>query len=347
MTIQAGIIGASGYTGSELLRLLAEHSDVSITYISSRTLAGQPVSAQHPGLRGWHEWIYKPHDPAAMAGSCDVVFAAVPHGAAMELAPELVGRGCRLIDLGTDFRFRNTTTYEEWYHIPHTQPEYSRQAAYGLPELFRAQIAGARLVGNPGCYPTGALLALAPLVQHGLADLESLVVTSMSGVSGAGATPKPMYHFPDCTENVQAYGTAGHRHTPEIEQGLSELAGQPVRIVFTPHLVPMSRGILTTAVCRAAATTDTAALTDLYNQVYGGEPFVVVHGPDTLPQTKAVWGSNFCHLSVRYDARTGRIIAQSAIDNLVKGAAGQAVQNMNILFGFPETTGLSMPGLMP
>lgn len=347
--IKVGIVGASGYTGNELLRLLGEHPDVQLEYLASRTLAGRSVATEQVAMAGWADWYYEELDPVAMAERCDVVFTAVPHGAAMQLAPPIIGAGKSLIDLGTDFRFRNVRVYEEWYGLNHTQPELSRTAAYGLPELFRDSIKGAQVVGNPGCYPTSTLLALAPLAQEGAIHMTDIIVNSMSGVSGAGATPKAMYHFPDCTENVQAYGTAGHRHTPEIEEGLGVLAkSDHVRVSFTPHLVPMSRGIFTTVVCRPVdANWTSASLTEMYKAFYQGEPFVIVLGEDRLPQTKAVWGSNFCHLAVRFDGRMGRIVIQSVIDNLVKGAAGQAVQNMNLLFGLPEATGLFAPGIMP
>ncbi|MGI6081647.1 MAG: N-acetyl-gamma-glutamyl-phosphate reductase [Limnochordia bacterium] len=347
--IRVGIVGASGYTGSELIRLLGQHPHVRLECLASRTLGGQAVATHQPSMAGWASWDYESLDVADMAQRCDVIFTAVPHGAAMEPAAIALAAGKRLIDLGTDFRFRDLTVYEHWYKIPHVQRELNKEAVYGLPELFRESIAQARLVANPGCYPTSALLALAPLARHGDLDTSSIVINSVSGVSGAGATPKPMYHFPDCTENVQAYGTATHRHTPEIEQGIAALTSdKDVRVSFTPHLVPMSRGILTTAVCSLRSSHWTnASLNDLYEEFYRQEPFVVVLGTDRLPQTKAVWGSNYCHLSVRFDERTNRAVIQATIDNLVKGAAGQAVQNMNLLFGLPETTGLSSPGLMP
>lgn len=348
--IKVGIVGASGYAGNELLRLLGGHPRVQVEYLASRTLAGRRVGDEQPALAGWATWSYEELDIDAMAKRCDVIFTAVPHGAAMELAPPVLAAGGRLIDLGTDFRFRDVKVYEEWYGVSHTQAELSRNAAYGLPELFRANIRGAKVVGNPGCYPTSALLALAPLVSQGLVHTSDIVINSMSGVSGAGATPKPMYHFPDCTENAQAYGTASHRHTPEIEQGISLLSGKAeVALSFTPHLVPMSRGILTTASCKPLdpTTWDTESLTELYQEFYRDEAFVVVLATDSLPRTKAVWGSNMVHVAVRYDHRVNRVIIQAAIDNLVKGAAGQAVQNMNLLFGLGETTGLSAPGLMP
>lgn len=347
--IRVGIVGASGYTGNELLRLLAGHPHVKIECLVSRSLAGRAVADEQPAMAGWAQWQYEDLNPADLAERCDVVFTAVPHGAAMELAPPVVGAGKRFIDLGTDFRFRDTTVYEKWYKLNHTQPEMSATAAYGLPELFRAQVKGAKVVGNPGCYPTASLLSVAPLVVAQAIAVDNVVITAMSGVSGAGVTPKPMYHFPDCTENVQAYGTTTHRHTPEIEQGISLLAGgKSAGVVFTPHLVPMSRGILATAVCTPLTNSwTTDALIKLYQDFYAQEPFVTVLGAERLPQTKAVWGSNFCQVTVRYDARVNRIIAQSAIDNLVKGAAGQAIQNMNILFGLDEKTGLFHPGLTP
>ena len=347
--IKVGIVGATGYTGNELLRLLAGHPHVTVECLASRSLGGKAVADEQPAMAGWATWRYEPLNVVDMAERCDVIFTAVPHGAAMDPAEVIMAAGKKLIDLGTDFRFRDVKVYEEWYKLPHTQPKLNAEAVYGLPELFREAIPGASIVANPGCYPTSALLALAPLARQQALDTSSIVINSVSGVSGAGAKPGAMYHFPDCTENVQAYGTATHRHTPEIEQGLAMLSGEEgIHLSFTPHLVPMSRGILTTAVCKLRDpnwTTET--LTDLYREFYGDERFVVVLGTDRLPKTKAVWGSNFCHIAVRMDRRTGRILVQSVIDNLVKGAAGQAVQNMNLLCGFAEDTGLMVPGLMP
>ncbi|HHW09214.1 MAG TPA: N-acetyl-gamma-glutamyl-phosphate reductase [Firmicutes bacterium] len=347
--IKAGIIGASGYTGSELLRWLGQHPQVKVEFLSSRTLGGKKLADVHPQWAGWAPWSYEPQDLAAMARRCDVVFAAVPNGASMELARTFVEADCYYIDLSADFRLRDIKVYEQWYKQAHTAPDLNAKAAYGLPELFREEIKKAKLIGKPGCFPTGALLALAPLAAHKLIDMSQIIINAMTGVSGAGATPKPNFHFPHCTENVQAYATVGHRHTPEIEQGLQLLSGSgAVQVTFIPHLVPMSRGILTTVVCRPLADDwTTAALIDLFRQYYAGEPFVVVLGEDRLPQTKAVAGSNFCHVTVRYDRRVGRIIVQSALDNLVKGSSGQAVQSMNALFGLPETEGLMVPGLLP
>ncbi|HHT27006.1 MAG TPA: N-acetyl-gamma-glutamyl-phosphate reductase [Firmicutes bacterium] len=347
--IKVGIVGASGYTGNELIRLLAAHPHAQLECLVSRSLAGRSVAQEQPALAGWAVWQYEDLDPAALAQRCDVVFTAVPHGAAMELAPPILQAGGKFIDLGTDFRFRNTDVYEQWYKTKHTQADLSHKAAYGLPELFRESIKTAHVVGNPGCYPTATLLAVGPLAKNRLIAVNDIIVNAVSGVSGAGATPKAMYHFPNCTENTQAYGTTTHRHTPEMEQGVAALAGgEPARVLFTPHLVPMGRGILSTVVVKPLQSDwTTERLTELYQDFYQSEPFVLVLGTDQLPQTKAVWGSNYCHIAVRYDSRSRRIVIQSVIDNLVKGAAGQAIQNMNLLFGLDETTGLNHPGILP
>lgn len=345
--MKVGIVGTSGYAGSELLRLLAAHPQAKVEYIASTSKVGQSVGEVLPSFLGIYDLVFEPVDAKEMASRCDVIFTATPHGVAMELAEEILGGGAVLIDIGSDFRFRDAQTYEAWYKHRHTQPELAAEAVYGLVELFRDQVAKAQLIANPGCYPTSTLLALAPLVASGWIDLKSIVVTSISGVSGAGAAPKPMYHFPHCVENVQAYGYPGHRHTPEIEQGIALLAGQEVPpITFSPHLAPMSRGILTHASAMAAVDLDQEALVELYRQYYEGAPFVRLL-TDRLPDTKSVTGTNFCDLAPRYDARTGRITVTSVIDNLVKGAAGQAIQNMNLRFGLPETAGLWGPALTP
>lgn len=345
--MRVGIVGTSGYAGSELLRLLSAHPVAEVVYVASTSKVGSKVSEALPAFAGVVDLAFEPVDGAALGERCDVVFTAAPHGAAMQLAGEILEKGAVVIDVGSDFRFRDPAVYEEWYEKPHVRPDLAAGAVYGLPELFGDDVKAARLISNPGCYPTSALLALAPLAVHRLIDMESIVVCSMSGVSGAGATPKPMYHFPDCVENVQAYGMPGHRHTPEIEQGLAKLLGEAVPpISFTPHLIPMSRGILTHVNARAVRPLDEGELVEVYRSFYSGKPFVRVLS-DRLAQTKAVRGSNFCDLSPRVDRRSGRIVVASAIDNLVKGAAGQAVQNMNLRFGLGETEGLWTPGIMP
>lgn len=351
MTVRVGIVGGTGYAGGELLRIISQHPHAQVTYAASRTQVGQAVAASHPGLNGFTDLAYETVDTEAMASRCDVAFLAVPHGASMALAAELVPRGVKVIDIGTDFRFRDPAEYQQWYGIQHEQVHLLAEAVYGLPELYRDKVRGARLVGNPGCYPTSVLLGIAPFVHVGCIDTSSVVVSAMSGVSGAGSTPKQMYHFPECTENVQAYGVPGHRHTGEMEQGIRDLlsarGGGEVCVSFVPHLVPMSRGILATLNLRLTQPLTTHDALEIMRKFYRGEPFVRVLGEDRLPQTKAVLGSNFCDVTARVDARSGRLIVLSAIDNLVKGAAGQAVQNMNLMFGLDEIAGLRAPGLYP
>jgi len=338
--IKVGIVGTSGYAGSELLRLLQGHPEAEVAYVASTSKVGQKVSEALPGFAGVVDLVFEPVDPQAMAKRCDVVFTATPHGVAMGLAQEILAGGAVLIDIGSDFRFPDPQIYEAWYGQAHTAPELLPRAVYGLVELFREQIRRADLIANPGCYPTSALLALAPLAATDQVELDRVVICSMSGVSGAGATPKPMYHFPDCVENVQAYGMPRHRHTPEIEQGLARLLGRAVPpLSFTPHLIPMSRGIMTHVNVQAKAALTQEDLVALYRDFYKDAPFVRVLG-DRLPQTKLVAGSNFCDLAPRYDARTGRVLVASVVDNLVKGAAGQAIQNMNVRFGLDEKMGL-------
>lgn len=345
--MKVGIVGTSGYAGGELLRLLASHPEATVEYVASTSKVGQKVAEVFPSLLGIYDLVFEPVDAKAMARRCDVVFTATPHGVAMQLAEELLDGGAVLIDIGSDFRFTDSSVYEAWYKTEHTQPQLAKEAVYGLVELFRDSVKEARLIANPGCYPTSALLALAPLAVHGWIDLDTVVITSMSGVSGAGATPKPMYHFPHCVENVQAYGYPGHRHTPEIEQGLGLLLGKEVPpITFSPHLVPMSRGILTHVSARATADVGAEGLVEGYREFYKASPFVRVLS-ERLPDTKSVAGTNFCDLAPRYDPRSRRIVVTSVIDNLVKGAAGQAIQNMNVRFGLAETTGLWSPGFTP
>lgn len=347
--IRVGIVGSSGYAGGELLRLLLNHPGVEIAYVASRTHAGKDVGEVIGALRG-AALRFQPLDPEAMGRNCDVVFTAVPHGASMALAPDLRWAGCRLIDIGSDFRFRDAAVYEKWYGVKHTCPELAAESAYGLPELFREEIAQAAVVGNPGCYPTSVTLALAPLVKAGLIDVSCIVATSLSGASGAGAEPRQNLHLPEATENAQAYGLPGHRHTPEIEMALERFAPQKAagaRVTFAPHLVPMSRGILSTLVLAPLRETSTEELLDIYNQAYGAEPFIEVLGQSALPRTKDVWGTNRVHLTARWVGHSGRIAAQCAIDNLGKGAAGQAVQNMNLMFGLDETAGLQATAVFP
>jgi N-acetyl-gamma-glutamyl-phosphate reductase len=340
------VIGASGYTGVELLRLLAGHPQVELSCVTSRQYAGQAVGAVFPSLQGVVERSFEDVEPGALAGRADLVLTAVPHQAAMGLVPTLLESGCRVVDLSADFRIRDRVVYEEWYQ-QHTAPQLLTEAVYGLPELFREGIAQARLVANPGCYPTSVALALAPLLEKRLIDTSSLIVDSKSGTSGAGRGAKTGSLFCEVDEGFKAYGLPRHRHTPEIEQSLSRLASEPVVISFTPHLLPVNRGILSTcyAGLRGAATQD--ELHRLYCERYVDEPFVRVLPQGQLPNINQVRGSNFCDLGLCLDERTGRVVVLAAIDNLVKGAAGQALQNMNLLLGLDEGAGLGVLPVFP
>lgn len=340
--IRAGLAGATGYVGVELLRLLSRHPGVRVTALTADTTAGQPMEALYGHLAGLVDLTPGATTAAAFEG-CDIVLTALPHGASAGLAGELHDAGLRVIDLGADFRLQDADVYEAWYGLEHPRKDLLPQAVYGLPELYRDRIRNATLVANPGCYPTSAALALAPLVRHGLADLDLLILDSKSGVSGAGRKPALASHFCEVEGSLAAYAVAGaHRHTPEIEQTLSDLAGRPVTVTFTPHLVPMNRGILTTAYTR----TSTTDLATLYVEFYRGEPFVQIR-TDALPATAQVAGSNRCHVAPRHDRRTGRATVVAVLDNLVKGAAGQAVQNLNLMFGLEETAGLDLMPLYP
>ncbi len=272
---------------------------------------------------------------------------AVPHRVAMELVPQILKQGLRVIDFSADYRLRDVDTYEAWYHTQHTSPELTKEAVYGLPERYRDAIRTARLIANPGCYPTSAILATLPLLNSTVVELDSLIIDAKSGISGAGPKPKETTHYPNRDANFVAYNLGMHRHTPEIEQELGAMLNEPIRVTFSPHLVPMTRGILSTVYARLTQEMSTEAVSELYTQFYANEPFVRVLPPGEYPQTKAVMGSNYCDVGLEVDTRTRRVIAMAAIDNLGKGAAGAAVQNLNLMFGFDETAGLKVPGLMP
>ena len=340
MTIRVGIAGATGYAGVELIRLLALHPEVEVAVAGTESYQGQHLAGVYPHLGGRVELVGQEATPEVLA-ACDVVFTSLPHGLTMALAPAVLAAGRRLIDLGADFRLRDVSLYQQWYKTEHTAPDLMAEAVYGLPELYREQIRGARLVGNPGCYPTACALAAAPLLKAGIVETAGIIFDAKSGVSGAGRGVNLGVHFSEVNENFKAYNIAGtHRHTPEIEQTLSDLAGEPVVVSFTPHLVPMTRGILATGYFTLKTGRTTEQLVDLFREFYAGEPFVRVRPAGDLPMTKQVWGSNYCDIGLRVDPRTGRVLVISVIDNLVKGAAGQAIQNMNLLFGLPETAGL-------
>ncbi len=355
--VKVSVVGATGYAGAELVRLLSRHPRVRVVQVTSESRSGQRLDAVYPhfaALGGGPASDAASGEAAleetaaAAASGADAVFLALPHGVAMHLAPELLEAGARVIDLGADFRLRDAAVYREWYGHEHAAPHLLEEAVYGLPELGREEIPGARLVANPGCYPTATLLALAPALRSGIARAEGIVVDAKSGVSGAGRSPSLKVHFGEVNENLRPYNLAGaHRHTPEIEQEAARAAGVPVTLSFNPHLVPMTRGILST--CYLTLTEDRPAeeLVDLYRDFYRDEPFVHVLEAGRLPETKYAWGSNHCFLGLAVDRRAGRLVVCAALDNLVKGAAGQAVQNLNLIFGLGETAGLDFAGIYP
>jgi N-acetyl-gamma-glutamyl-phosphate reductase len=348
--IRVAVAGASGYMGAELLRLLLTHPRVALTGVTSERLAGEPLAQAYPHLRGLTDLPFHDLDAGWLADVAEVVFLALPHMESQRAVPVLRGRGCKIIDLSADYRLRDPQDYVTWYKAPHIDPAGLAEAVYGLPELHRKAIAGTSLVASPGCYATGAILGTAPLVKNGLARLDGIVIDGKSGVTGAGAQGRkidPMYLYTEANENLQAYAIASHRHTPEIEQELSALAGTPVRVSFTPHLVPLNRGLLTTASVPLASALATADLLRVYRDFYAGESFVRVLGEGERPTTRHVTGSNYCDVTVVADPRTGRAVCVSAIDNLGKGGSANGVQNLNVLFGWNERTGLDAPPVYP
>ncbi|MBI3016084.1 MAG: N-acetyl-gamma-glutamyl-phosphate reductase [Candidatus Tectomicrobia bacterium] len=345
--LKVAIAGASGYTGAELLRLLWSHPRVKVTHATADRYAGQVISRTFPSLQGYFDGSFTSLDDLKATNDCDLVFVALPHKTAMGVIPGLLDQGKKVVDLSADFRLRDPGLYEEWYGITHSFPGLLGSAVYGLPEVYRREIHSAVLVANPGCYPTGAILALLPVLGCGVIREDSIVIDAKSGVSGAGRQVDLAYLFGECNESVRAYGLGRHRHTPEIEQELSVRAGGPVRVSFTPHLIPMTRGILTTAYASLTGSADESAMLGLYQKQYASEPFVRVRESGQFPATKDTLGSNFCDVGIYVDRRVGRLIVVSALDNLVKGAAGQAIQNMNLMFGFDEREGLEGAGLFP
>jgi N-acetyl-gamma-glutamyl-phosphate reductase len=346
--VRASVIGASGYGGAEAVRLLATHPEVRLVHVTAETQRDQPIAALYPNLRGFVDLITEPLDPVAIGKDSEIVIISLPSGKAMEVVPELLERGARVIDVAADFRLKDPAQYPIWYKVTHTAPRYLAEAVYGLPELHRDAIRTARLVANPGCYPAAALIALAPLVRASIIRPEGIVIDAKSGVSGAGRGGRSGgYAFADTNEDVRAYSVPGHNHTAEIEQELTGQAGRQVRVTLVPHLIPITRGILVTAYAPLARPLGTEEAVAAYRDAFAAEPFVRVLPADALPQTKATAGSNYCDVTVRVDSRAGVAVAIAAIDNLGKGAAGQAVQNLNLMLGFPETTGLRVPALYP
>jgi len=342
--IKVGVIGGTGYTGVELLRLLAVHPEVSLSVITSRAEAGKKVADMFPSLRG-HVTLNFTEPEAKRLAECDVVFSATPNGVAMSHARELLAAGTRLIDLAADFRLKDAGAWERWYKMPHACPELLSEAVYGLPEVNRDSIRKAHLVANPGCYPTAVQLGFLPLVENGLIDAEHLIADAKSGVSGAGRKAETHILFSEAADTMKAYGVTGHRHLPEIRQGLEAVRGKPVGLTFVPHLTPMIRGIHATLYGRLLRTD--VDLQAAYEKRYANEPFVDVLPAGSHPETRSVRGANMCRIAVHRPNDGDTVVVLSVIDNLVKGAAGQAVQNMNIMFGLDEKLGLNAPALMP
>jgi N-acetyl-gamma-glutamyl-phosphate reductase len=343
---RVGIIGATGYTGVELLRLLLLHPEVEVTALTSQKYAGTPIDRVFPSLLKRLQLKCEELNVEILSGKADFIFTAVPHKTAMEVVPLFHRQGKRIVDLSADFRFRNAATYEKWYQ-KHMSPDLLPESVYGLPEIHREKIRSARIVGNPGCYPTGALIGLLPLVKKGMISPENIVVDSKSGVSGAGRDVALESLFCEVNEGVKAYKIFAHRHTPEIDQELSQLAQREINVTFVPHLIPMDRGILSTLYVRLTKKMETEELLGLFQEVYRGEPFIRVHPKGKLPNTKDVRGSNLCDIGATVSDSDARAVIVTAIDNLVKGASGEAVQNMNIMLGYPETTGLDVLPLFP
>jgi N-acetyl-gamma-glutamyl-phosphate reductase len=344
-TVRVGILGASGYTGGELLRLLLRHPRARITLLTADRNAGKPIDTVFPHLAGFGLPTLTAIDQADWS-QVDVVFCGLPHGTTQEVIAGLPLH-LKVVDLSADFRLADLETYAKWYGHAHRAPELQREAIYGLTEFARGAIGNARLVANPGCYPTSAQLALVPLVEAAVIDADDIIIDAKSGVSGAGRAAKEGSLYAEVTEGINSYGIASHRHAPEIEQGLSAAAGRPILVNFTPHLMPMSRGILSSIYVRLAGGAKVEDLRRILAKRFEGEPFVRVLADGASPATRHVRGSNLCLMSVHADRLSGRAIVVSVIDNLVKGASGQAVQNMNVMLGLPETTGLEQVALFP
>lgn len=342
--IRVGIVGGTGYAGVELLRLLAAHGGAEVVAITSRGDSGRRVDALFPNLRGHYGLAFTEPDVATLT-ACDVVFFATPHNVAMHMAPELLAAGTRVIDLSADYRLRDAEHWSQWYGEPHASPETLAEAVYGLPEYNREQVARARLVACPGCYPTAIQLGFMPLLKAGLVDADHLIASASSAVSGAGRQAKIDNLLTEVSDSYKAYGVSGHRHLPELEQGLGDIAGSPVRMTFVPHMAPMIRGLHATLF--ATLKDQAVDVQALFERFYAEEPFVDVLPSGLYPQTRTVRGANRCQIAVQVPQERDTVVVMATEDNLVKGASGQAIQNMNIMFGLPETTGLAQPGLLP
>ncbi len=346
--VPVGIVGASGYGGVQLVRLLMDHPEVELAYLGGESSAGKPFTDLYPHLGNIVDLDIEGVDPEVIASRCEVVFLSLPNGLACQITPQLIEKGCKVLDLSADYRFSDLTTYTTWYGTQRSDRTIAATAVYGLPELYRDRIAESQLIGCPGCYPTASLLALSPLLKQGLIVPETAIIDAKSGTSGGGRQGKINLLLAEADNSLAAYGVASHRHTPEIEQICSELAGHEVTIQFTPHLIPMVRGILATVY---ATMRDPGLVRDdlitIYNAFYRNSPWVKICNSGTYPQTKWACGSNNCYIGLEVDRRTGRVIVMSAIDNLIKGQAGQAIQCMNIMMNWDETLGLPKVGFYP
>ncbi len=345
MPIRVSIIGASGYGGGELVRLLVGHPEVRLVHLTAESRKAEPYGEVFPNLRGFVSHVTEEANLEAIGADSDVVFFALPNGMPMTMAPKL-GSKVKIVDLGADFRLKDLATYKQWYKADHACPDLLSESVYGQPELHREEIKSARVIGNPGCYPTAALIAIAPYVQANVVEGNGIIVDAKSGVSGAGRGASMGVHFSEVNENVKPYNVAAHRHGPEMEQEVAALAGAPMTVTFTPHLIPMTRGILATVYMRLVHSMTTAEAEGVLLEAYAHEPFVRVL-PGGLPETKATFGSNYCDVAVRVDPRGKVLIVMAAIDNLVKGASGQAIQNMNLMCGVSERTGIDRPPIYP
>jgi N-acetyl-gamma-glutamyl-phosphate reductase len=352
--VKVGIIGATGYTGAELVRLLGRHPQVELVALTTQQYVGLPFTEVYPHLSGKVNLVGEELNIPALVAKCEAIFVSLPHGHALPVAQEVIRQGKKMIDLGADLRLKDPAAYAKWYQVDLNQSlgrtivaQLLAQAVYGLPELHRQEIKQAKVVANPGCYPTSALLGLAPLLKNKIIGQNRIIIDAKSGVSGAGRGLSLNTHYGEVNENIKAYCVANHRHTPEIEQEVSLLAGGEIKVTFTPHLTPMTRGILSTIYAPLTVNASPQEILNLYRTFYQGEHFIRIMPSHILPGTKMVAGSNYCALGIVVDERTNQVIILSAIDNLIKGASGQAVQNMNIMFGLPETTALEEAGVYP
>lgn len=345
--IRVAICGGSGYAGGELLRILSSHPLIIVTAVTSERSAGKSIIDLFPNLLHYSNFAYEPLKPGFILKRADVFFMALPHGESQKAVNFFYTEGKRVVDLSADYRLKDAKIYREWYKVEHKFQKTLKNAVYGLPELYRKEISKTRLVANPGCYPTGAILGLYPSIKHKLIDIASVVIDSKSGTSGAGRKTEIALSYCEVNEGFKAYALATHRHTPEIEQELSSMAGKDVRVNFTPHLAPFDRGIFTTIYSRLAKKVDTGKIIDLYKNTYAGEPFIRVLEEGNFPNVKTVRGTNRCEIGLTINRRTNTLVVVTVIDNLMKGAAGAAVQNMNIMMGFDEKTALDTVALFP